>query len=51
MWTKIPMNDLMSNYGVGVQKTISTNKDTVETAVAIASLDFNMSPTGFGKVL
>ena len=32
-------------------KTISTSKGTVETAVAMASLDFNMGPTGFCKVL
>ena len=32
-------------------KTISTSKGTVEIAVAMASLDFNMGPTGFDKVL
>ena len=32
-------------------KTISTSKGTVETAVAMASLDFNMGHIGFGKVL
>ena len=32
-------------------KSLSTSKTIVDTAVAMASLDFNYGPTGYSKIL
>ena len=32
-------------------KTVGTSRHTVETAVSMASLDFNIGPNGYGMVL
>ena len=44
------MNATMAKYGEDAQ-TVGSSRHTVETAVSMASLDFNIGPNRYGMVL